>query len=129
MFTFPIAPATAVNFFDEPTKKFAPGSPRNDDRHLGRPLASPHGVLFSHLRRHGRTLASLDLAVPVFIAPPPESSAWVRPISPRTTHQTLVPGDRLPWLAAEPLGHDSAESRAIDRHPRTTAAGDDAQSR
>src|SRR5260370_34862761 len=101
----------------------------NDGRHLGRPVASRRWVLFSHLRRHGRTLGSLDLAVSVFIAPPPESSAWGREISPRTTHQTLVLGDRLPWLAAEPPDHDSAESRAVDPHPRTTAAARDARPR
>src|SRR6266550_8137337 len=114
-----------VNF----QRKFVPGSPRNDDRHLGRPPASPQWALFPNLRRHGRTPSFLDLAVSVFIAPPRESSAWVREISPRTTRQTLVAGDRLPLLAAEPPDHDSAGSRAVDPHPRTTAAGDDAQSR
>jgi hypothetical protein len=112
-------------FFRFLQKNCAPGSPRNDDLQLGRPPASPVLCFF----RPGAHLASLPLRASVFIAPPRESSTLVREISPRKTHQTLVPGDRLPSLAAEPPDHDSAGSRAVDPHPRTTAAADDAQSR
>src|SRR5271157_2099460 len=112
-----------------PQKNVAPGSPRNDDRHLGRPLASPGLCFFRTSEGTGAHPTSPTWRPSVFIAPPPESSTLIAETAPRKTHQTLVPEDRLPSLAAEPPDHDSAGSRAVDRHPRTTAAADDAQSR
>src|SRR4029077_14271181 len=90
-------------------KNLAPGSPKNDDLQLARPRASP--LLF------------------VFIAPPAQSSSRVAKISPHKTHQRSAAAVLLPWLAAEPPDHGSAESGAADRHPRTTAAVGDVRSR
>src|SRR5215469_4164457 len=112
-----------------PQKNFAPGSSRNDDRQLGRPRASPLLYFFRTGERRDPHPASSTLPSSVFIAPPPERSTSGPAISPRKTHQTLVPAGLLPWHAAELPGHDSAGWRAVDRHPGTTAAADDAQSR
>ncbi len=119
-------PRLRRSFSTNPLKNFAPGAPRNDDLQLGRRPVSP---VWCFSRRSECTPASSPSGLPFFIAPPPQSSTRVADISPRKRHQTLVPGDRLPWLAAEPPDHDSAGSRAIDRHPRTSAAADGAQSR
>src|SRR5712691_10369335 len=126
---FPPPRLRRCDFPINPQKNVAPGAPRNDDLQLGRPLASPVCCFFRTSAGTAAPPASSTSRSSFLIAPPRQSSTLVADISPRKTHQILVPGGQLPWLAAELPGHDSAGSRGVDRHPGTTAPADDAQSR
>src|SRR5689334_4714913 len=101
--------STRIPDFPFPPENIAPGSPENDDLHLGRPLPSP--------------------ALSVLIAPPAESSTLVEVISRHKTHHKSAASVLLPWPAAELPDHGSAESGAADPHPRTTAVVAGARSR
>jgi hypothetical protein len=92
-------------------------------------ICPPRFVLFPHLRMHPRTPGFPDLAFFRLHCTTSAKLNLERRDSPRKTHQTPVPCGHLPSLAAKSPARDSAGSGAIDRHPGTLAATDDARSR